>query len=171
MKYSKIIMKAYPFLENVIETERKNYTVRCLNSAYYPTDTAVFCEQLLSRMEQRKKLYDLKRKLDVLFSRLTDLEKDLILFKYAGKTPRTPFKFTERTYFRKQVKLIKKIEKFLSYLNVSDEQFERDFMGMTYFQVLFDEEIASKRKRSSVSVKKAFNIFTGSGDKKAARSA
>lgn len=136
MEYAKILLSAYPYLDGVIKQEGENYLRRCYNSAYFFSPTDDFCSKLISLYQDREKLIVLKNKLDVLFSRLSDEERDLLRFKFAGRMPEKKFSFSTRTYFRKQIKLLKKVEEYLNYLNITEEVFKKEYSKMEYFKVL-----------------------------------
>ena len=144
MKYVKILLAAYPEMEGLIRSEKEAYMGRCRNSAYFYEPTELFAEKLISKFESVNKLIELKRKLDVMFSRFSDEEKDLIMFKYAGKQPKKAFTFSLRTYFRRQIKLLKKAETFLGYLGIDDKAFEKDYLDIGYFSIM----VALSKKRS-----------------------
>ena len=148
MGYANVLISAYPNLGSVIKTENDNYLRRCLNSAYFNEPVETFTEKLLSMIAEKQKLIDLKCKLDVLFSRLTDEEKALILFKYTGKVPENKFCFSLRTYFRKQKRLQKKIETFLSYLNITEDVFEREYKNIRYFKILSEVSREKGRRKN-----------------------
>ena len=152
MEYAKILLSAYPNLNRVIKTENDNYMRRCYNSAYFCEPTEAFATALIDMMEKRKKLIDLKEKLDLLFSRLSEEEKALIMFKYAGVIPENKFEFSLRTYFRKQKKLLKKIETYLNYLNITEDVFKERYMDVRYFNVLLDTVSKSRRKKNEARV-------------------
>ena len=152
MEYAKILLSAYPNLNRVIKTENDNYMRRCFNSAYFCEPAEVFTTSLIDMMESRRKLIDLKNKLDLLFSRLSDEEKALIMFKYAGIMPKNKFNFSLRTYFRKQKKLLAKIETYLKYLNITEDVFKKQYMHIRYFNVLADTVKESKRKKNEARV-------------------
>jgi hypothetical protein len=152
MEYAKVLLSAYPNLARVIKTENDNYMRRCYNSAYFSEPTETFTTALIDMMEKRRKLIDLKEKLDLLFSRLTEEEKALIMFKYAGVMPKNKFEFSLRTYFRKQKKLLKKIETYLNYLNITEDVFKERYMDVRYFNVLSDTVNESRRKKNEARV-------------------
>ena len=152
MEYAKILLSAYPNLEQVIRAEKDNYIRRCVNSAYFCEPTEIFAENVLNMLDERRRLIDLKSKLDLLFSRLTEEERQLIRFKYAGIAPKTKFGFSLRTYFRKQIKLLKKIETYLNYLNITEESFKKEYMNIRYFKIVADSVKSSIRRKNETCV-------------------
>ena len=156
MNYAEVLLLAYPDLDRMIENEKVGYLERCYQSAYFFEPCDKFAEKLMEKLEIRNRLIDLKSKLDCLYSRLDDEEKALIKFKYCGVLPENKFDFSLRTYFRKQIKLLDKIKEYLTYLNVTEEVFKRDYSKLIYFEVL--KEVAEKKRRfkNDVALKKMF---------------
>ncbi len=136
MDYVKIILTSYPKLDHVIMGYRDCISLRCRNSMFFWESPEEICAKVIEKKLILERLVDLKRKIDVLLSRLTDDEKDLIYAKYLGKPPRKKFNFSKRTYYRKQNKLLLKIKKYLSYLRIDEDTFERDFMYIPFFKLM-----------------------------------
>ena len=148
MEYAKILLSAYPNLGRFIKAANDNYLRRCLNSAYFSEPTETFAAGVLNLLDERRKLVDLKEKLDLLFSRLSDEERQLIKFKYAGIMPKNKFDFSLRTYFRKQIKLLEKVKTYLNYLNITEEVFKREYLGVAYFKIYADTVKNTARKKN-----------------------
>lgn len=159
MDYVKIILLSYPALDRLIYGLNESLNLRCKNSFYFWEPAEKMCNKILEKRAVINKLVDLKRKLDVLFSRLTDEEKDLIYLKYFEIAPKKRFSFSLRTYFRKQNGLLKKIQKYLSYMGIDGESFERDFMGMQFFQLIELKCNMIKRKNGATKLEAEF--FSG----------
>ena len=156
MDYAIILLSAYPNLDNVIKVEGENYLRRCLNSAYFMAPTEKVACSILSVYETKEKLIVLKNKLDLLFSRLDDEEKALIFLKYAGVQPKEKFKFSSRTYFRKQIKLLEKVKEYLGYLNLTEDVFIREYADIPYFKTLSQTLPDVMRRRNERALKTAF---------------
>ena len=157
MEYVKILLSAYPNLDKVIRTEGENYLRRCFNSAFFLEPCDKFSEKLLSLYARREKIIVLKNKLDVLFSRLSDEEKAMLNFKFAGILPKTKFTFSTRTYFRRQIKLMKKIEEYLGFLNLTEETFKKDYADIWFFKSLGQSVKEIARRRNDLALKKIFS--------------
>lgn len=156
MEHVKIILTSYPSLDSIILSLRESINLRCKNSFYFEAPTEKVCNKIIEKKIALEKLIDLKRKLDILFSRLTDEEKDLIYLKYFEIAPENTFNFTKRTYFRKQNKLLQKLEKYLSYLGIDEESFKREYMGMTFFKLIEIKCELIKRQKGSMRIEDEF---------------
>lgn len=136
MDYVKIILTSYPKLDQVITGYRECISLRCRNSMFFWESPEDICAKIIEKKLILERLVDLKRKLDVLLSRLNDDEKDLIYAKYLEIPPKKKFSFSKRTYYRKQLKLLQKIKKYLSYLRIDEESFQNDFMCIPFFKLM-----------------------------------
>jgi len=153
MDYAKILLSAYPNLGAAVKAVKENYLRRCYNSAYFSESVARFSQKVLNLFAEGEILADLKDKLDLLVSRLTDEEKDLFFFKYCGIMPKNKFDFSLRTYFRKQIKLQRKIETFLGFLNITEEVFKNKYMSTEFFRIMAAEYKSEGRKKQDARVK------------------
>lgn len=156
MDYVKIILTSYPSLDRLILALRESINLRCRKSFYFAESTEKLCSKIIEKKNTLDKLINLKRMLDILFSRLSEEEKDLIYLKYFEIEPKNNFAFTMRTYFRKQHKLLKKIEKYLSYLGIDEQSFRANFMGMTFFKLIEIKCELIKRKKGATKIESKF---------------
>ena len=127
MECTKIILSAYPKLEKVILSIEKCINERCYLSFHDNRDTLSIFSDIADLIERKNKLIGLKRKADKVISLLSEDEIDLLNCKFFNKMPKKPFSFTVRTYFRRQKKLLKKLDEYFSFIGLCDEKFFEDF--------------------------------------------
>ena len=102
---------------------------RCFSSYYDNRPVDVIFSEIADLIERKNKLIGLKKKIDLVFSLLSEEEIDLLNCKYFGKKPKNPFLFSMRTYFRKQKRLFLKLDEYFSFIGINDEKFFSDFKG------------------------------------------
>ena len=158
MEYAEVLLAAYGNVAGAIKSKRKNYFLRCQNSKYFYTPTDVFSQDLLDMLADCEKLIVLKNKLDVMFSRFSQEEKALLKFKYQGIRPKESFGYSLRTYFRKQNRLLDKVKRYLSYLGIDKETFDKDYLPIDYIEAIAGSMRTQKRHRNLSSVAAAFDI-------------
>lgn len=127
MQCTKIILSSYKNLDRVIKAIEEDINERCVGSYFDNRCVERIFDDVLKLFERKYKLLDLKRKVDKVFSLLSDQEKDLLFCKYLDISPKTKFNFSLRTYFRKQVKLLEKLDEYFSFIGINDEDFFKDF--------------------------------------------
>ena len=93
-----------------------------------------------------------------MFSRFSEEERQLLRFKYEGIKPNGRFDYSLRTYFRKQKKLLKKVELYLGYLGIDEHVFKTEYENIDYFQSVICALKWQKRRRNLSSVAAAFDI-------------
>ncbi len=158
MDYVQILMTSYPKLDRVIMGYRDCITLRCRGSLFFWESPEEICTKIIEKKLILERLVSLKSKLDVLLERLNDEEKDLIYMKYLEIPPKKKFKFTKRTYFRKQNKLLGKVKKYLSYLRIDEDTFERDYMCIPFFRLMKETCEETKNRKSPGAFEKEFFI-------------
>ena len=132
MQCAKIILSSYKNLDKVISAIDESVIEACVGSYKDKRRVEKIFEDILKKIERKNKLLELKRKVDKVFSLLSDEEKDLLFCKYLDISPKTPFNFSLRTYFRKQANLLEKLDRYFSYIGINDENFFKDFSNDRY---------------------------------------
>ena len=129
MECTKIILSSYSNVERVVKEIDNCIEKRCFNSYYDNRPVDSIFSEIADMIERKNKLTDLKKKVDLVFSLLSEEEIDLLNCKYFGKKPKNPFLFSMRTYFRKQKRLLIKLDEYFSFIGINDEKFFSDFKG------------------------------------------
>ena len=156
MDYVNVILTSYPRLDKLILGYKECVSMRCRTSCYLvePVEKTFF--KIYEKKIILEKLAILKKKIDILLSRLNEEERALIYIKYFDIKPQVKFGFSLRTYFRKQKKLKEKIKKYLSYLGIDEKSFEEDYMSISFFQMMKIRCEEIKRKNGTSSLEAIF---------------
>ncbi len=153
--YAKGILYAYPFLQ----TAGKDYEEHIKNKGLLSYDSRWtaegLAEYLAGEIIEMHNLEWLKAKLDEIFARLSEEEKWLLSLRYFGKKPNVGKKrWTERTYFRRQKRLLEKLTAMLALAGITEEVYERDFASVEIFRKINrcvesgkEEKISAKERR------------------------
>ena len=89
-------------------------------------------------METKQKLVDLRFKIKKVLERLDPEEYDLIDYKYFKNRHIDGFDHTSRNYFRRQHKVIEHLEELLSYIDLSEDKFKRDYYDIPFIRAIAD---------------------------------
>ncbi len=127
MNCTKIILSSYNNLNKVIRAIEDDIDDKCVFSFGNKMPCAQFVDQITEMIERKERLKLLKWKIDKVFSCLDDEEIDLLNCKYLNRPPKNKFCFSLRTYFRKQVKLLSKLDEYFSFIGLTDEKFFEEF--------------------------------------------
>lgn len=127
MNCTKIILSSYNNLNKMIQAIEDEIDDKCVFSYGNKMPCAEIVEDIAGMINRKERFKLLKWKIDKVFSFLNDEEIDLLNCKYLNKPPKHKFDFSLRTYFRKQVRLLKKIDEYFSYIGLSDETFFDEF--------------------------------------------
>lgn len=128
----KTLLYSYTTLEKVIESTDRLVYYKALASYHDNTKTLGQIDEILRLNEYSSRINGIKELIDGLLAVLSDLEKQMIEYKYFHKTRLYDFDPNDRSYFRQQLKLEKKIEAKLAYLNPTEAWFMEKF-GDIYF--------------------------------------
>lgn len=143
--YAKAVMYAYPLLKSV-ENDYDQY-IRNKALLSYKCEAFAAAWTIAKRIEEKQSLVWLRGRVDKLLKGLNETEIALVEARYFGKRKADNLCVStvcERSYFRKQERLAKKIACALSALGVTQEVFDQRFAKMDIFQSIYR---FSERKR------------------------
>ncbi len=172
MNYVKATLYAYPQMESI----GKSYGEHIANRAICSHDGRVATEKLMvylvGEIEEKRKIERLKLILDKALSGLSAEEKLLLDIRYFGKMEQSKRIFasikaglaegeyakiplwSERTYFRRQTALLKKIALRLKTQGVDKEEFLKEYAGLDglghiyrYLELRCEEASVLKKER------------------------
>lgn len=134
--YVKAILYAYPFLKTVEKDYEEHITNMALLSYAPRLSVENMMEKIAKEIVEMHNLEWLKGRLEAVFRKLTESERGLLAVKYFGKrkAPQSEGRgVSERTYFRRQGKLVERVGELLALNGVTEEIYLRDFAGMELF--------------------------------------
>ena len=159
--YAKTALYAYPNLEAVAEQIDELVEKKALSSINDYSPAVEQCEKIIDFTFQKDALFALKIRLREVFDKLTELEKDCLEYKYFKRKPKEyfiGFDFESRGYFRRQVKLAKKIAIELEKGGADDKWFEENCLSMDFFKELLkrviERESNTRKNKKKVKAKR-----------------
>ncbi len=139
--YVKIILYAYPLLKTVEQDYEEHIKNKAVLSYGSKLTAESLAEYLAGEILQMRKLEWLKGKVAEVLSSLTEIEGQLIRERYfrggrsMKKAPsRSGQSFAERTYFRMQTRLGRKIASVFVRAGLTEAAFDAEFAGIPLFQ-------------------------------------
>ncbi len=137
--YTKTVLYAYANIE-VIKAQIDDFVERkALASISDFSPCVEQCEKILEYTAQKVALIELKQQAEKVLKKLSAHEMDCLDYKYFKKKPKEyfiGFDFESRSYFRKQVSLIKKISEQFDRVGLTDEWFEKNCLNTNFFKEL-----------------------------------
>ncbi len=166
--YAKVLLYAYPLLKTV----GTDYEEHIRNKALLSYDSRLtaegLAEELAGEIIKMRRLEWLKAKIEEVLAGLSDVERELVALRYFGKSKkkagtalRNPLKgrsWTERTYFRRQLRLGDKLGSMLLLAGVSEEIYLREFREMDIFAKIHQCVEAGKDKKISAGERRFMGI-------------
>ena len=173
MNYVKAVLYAYPQMESIGRSYGEHIANRAILSHNGRVATEKLMVYLAEEIEEKRKVEGLKGILDKLLASLSTEEKLLLDIRYFGKMEQSKRIFasikaglaqgeyakiplwSERTYFRRQTALLKKIALRLKTQGVDKDAFLKEYIGLDgighiyrYLELGCDDESVLKKERA-----------------------
>ncbi len=153
-KYVRVILYGYTNIETLKEEINDIILKKALASMQDFSPCNEQCEKIIDYIGQKVLLSELKSKVKVVFRGLTELELDLLDYKYFKLKPKEHFKNIDtesRSYFRRQTNIIHKLSELFEKILLTDEWFENNCLKINYFrhmlkQIEYQDKRFSQRK-------------------------
>ena len=155
--YLKTILYAYGTLDKRIEIIDDNVLSLALKSMNNFSPCFNQCENIVKLTQEKEKMFDLKIVIGRILKKFTEEELQLLDYKYFKHRPRESyvnFDNSNRAYFRKQDRILEKLDIELSKTRLTEEYFinvylKFDFIFDIYKRVLELTKAYSKNRRNS----------------------
>lgn len=141
--YEKTILSSYYRIDEYIEDCEKAVVYRALTSYSTKESTMTQIDKIINLIYAKNRLCELKSKLEGVFSKFTQDETDCIKYKYYHIKPSEDFDYTSRNYFRKQLRIIKKIGCMLDKRKLDEKWFCENYLDIYFLKSLYERQ---KRK-------------------------
>lgn len=134
--YIKALLYIYPRLGKIGEDYGEYIKNRALRSYVYKGGTEALCEQLAGEIVKKRRTGELKELLDGVLENLTEGERFLLEVRYFGRKSRLAAYSeqtaaeacgSERSYYRRQERLIGKVGRLIKRAGLTEEAFMRDY--------------------------------------------
>ena len=156
----KAILYTYPKLSRIEEDYEDHIKNKATLSYRYRGSTEALTEYILTEILKKRRLAQLKSDLDQLFLSLTDEERLLLKIRYFGKIRRAKNKeknktadelsevnsvregaekklWSERTYYRKQERLLKKLMAKFNEIGLTKEVFMEELLEYEFLRMVY----------------------------------
>ena len=134
--YCKCMLYAYPNVDQLLEQLDTLVEKKALSSMDDFSPCIEQCESILSLTAQKDVLILLKVKLDKILCQFSSEEKELLDYRYFKQKPKENyigFDFSSRSYFRRQEKVLKKINFCCESEGLNDQWFEKECLKNNFF--------------------------------------
>ena len=153
-EYVKTLLYTYPHIRKTIERIDQIVMKKALNSMTEYDNCLLQCEYVVGLTMQKALLTEMFYYVDKVVSRFTKEERDCLDYKYFKSKPKEYFQnmdLSSRNYFRKQQYLINEVSKYLGWLGLGDEWFDKLCSGVPIVKKM----LYSVKVSSPVSIKKS----------------
>ena len=157
----KTILYTYPKLKTLEEDYGQHIENKAVLSHRYHGDPCELVEYIAGEILKKRKLEWLKKELDCLFDKLSEEEYLLLSIRYFGKISRAKnegkkldgakeflekYHWSERSYYRKQGRVLKKMGAEINRIGITKEVFEKEYLQFEFFKMVYRFLKAKKKK-------------------------
>ena len=147
LNYVKTLLYAYPHVTALTEQIDDIVLSKALSSIrdYSPCEEQ--CEKIIELTEQKKTLIDFKLKMDKVVKKLNEYELDCLDYKYFKQKAKeyfVDFDASSRTYFRRQIRIAKKVNSLVEVNGINDEWFVKKCLKMSFFFELLRRVVSAE---------------------------
>lgn len=137
--YAKSLLLAYPNLDAVISQIDELVERKALSSMSDTSPAFFQCKSIVDFTAQKHLLIQSKLIIGDVLKKFSEEEIECIDYKYFKSKPRNCFvnlDTTSRSYFRRQIKIIKKFAEWIERAGIDDVRFEKEFLSIDFFKEL-----------------------------------
>ena len=160
----KTVLYAYPQLDRISRDYEEHVKNKAMLSYGSKMTTERLAEYLAAEIVRRQSVDKLKGSVERVLLTLTEEEKALLDTRYFGKIDKVrrafaaqraglcnlPYKpWSERTYYRKQARLLKKLMGLLHAEGLEEKVFDEEYMEIDYIALLYQYLLAGKEVSGS----------------------
>ncbi len=157
LTYAKCVLYAYANINRIIEDIDEIVLSKALASMEDISPCIEQCENILAYTDQKQRLLFLKAVMDKILEKCSPKEKAIFEYKYCRKRSKdykAMFDCRQRSYYRKQIKLVTDFAFKLEKKGITDKFFEEELQPMTFFDTMLKFVVQKdkkdyKRKRKS----------------------
>ena len=142
--YEKVLLLSYPHLANIIDDMDKLVCQKAYSSFTNNISCLDLSEKIITIIDKKDRLIDLKIKLDEIFKNFSIEELWLLEQKYFKRksvlkklSGKITIQYTLRTYFRKQNRLLEKFSKSLCHKGMIESWFLERYGDIEWFNSLY----------------------------------
>lgn len=135
----KTILYSYPSFDGVLDGIEKLAYYKAVTSYTDCNKTLKQVDKILLLNNQADRLRGLKNIIDGILSDILPEERELIEYKYFRRKNNENFDYTSRQYFRRQIKLAKKLDKIAQKKGFDEAWFDENFSDIYFLKVKFQK--------------------------------
>ena len=154
--FEKVLLYSFPHLKNIIGDMDKLVCQKAYSSFSNNVSCLDLSEKIIKIIDRKDRLIDLKMKLDEIFKGFTQEEMLLLEQKYFKRkiyikklTEKISIKYSLRTYFRKQNRLLEKLSKSLRNTGMSESWFLDKYGDIDWFNCLYTRLKNDEKNKTS----------------------
>lgn len=151
--YAKAMLYAYPYVDSMIQRMDEKIMNKALGSMFDTSPSEEQCAKVVVLLGQKEDLKYLKHVIERMIMKFPLSDFDYFDYRYFKIRPKEYYKDKikiDRTYYRKQDRLIKKFCSIFCAIGGDDKWFEEKFLSIKYIKNLYNkllERESEKKKR------------------------
>lgn len=134
MCYAKVVLFAYPYLQDAALAIDRQIEKRCRLSFYSQQPCFDYAEKIAKLISDKRYLLLLDEKISAVLKRFSEEERILIGYKYFKNRPIEGFDYKSRQYFRRQIKVLEKFSKMLDLIGLDEKTFHKLYSHIPYIK-------------------------------------
>lgn len=159
--YAKTMLYAYPYIDKMIQRLKDRILNKAMASMFDFSPSEEQCASVVVLIQKKDDLVQLKHVIERMIMKFSFSDFDYFDYKYFKIRPRKDYQDKiklDRTYYRKQDKLIKKFCKIFSAIGGDDKWFEDKYLNIGYIRNLYSKVLAIEKKCATIKKKMSSHI-------------
>lgn len=155
-KYVKTMLYAYPYIDSMVKRLEDKIINKAVASMFDISPSEEQCAQVIVMVQRKEDLKELKHLIELMIMKFPFSDFDYFDFKYFHIRPKEYYKdkiVLDRTYYRKQEKLLKKFQLIFSAIGGDDEWFKDKYMCLGCIRSIYcrvdEQEKKGKKKQAT----------------------
>ncbi len=148
INYAKTMLYAYPFIDSFVKRLEEKILNKAINSMYDISPCEEQGANILVLSGRKEDLQYMKHLVELMIMKFPREDFDYFDYKYFNIRPKQEYKKKlkfDRTYYRKQDKLLNKFALILSAIGGSNEWFEDLFLSIPYIKNIYKKVLAMQK--------------------------
>ncbi len=148
-KYIKTMLYAYPYIDSMVKRLEQKIINKAVGSMFDVSPSEEQCAKVAVMVQRKEDLKELKHLIELMIMKFSFSDFDYFDYKYFHIRPREYYKDKiklDRTYYRKQEKLLKKFESIFSAIGGDDEWFKDKYLPIGYVRNVYTRVNEQEKK-------------------------
>lgn len=150
--YAKTMLYAYPYVDSMIQRIDEKILNKALSSMFDTSPSEEQCAKVVVLSGKKEDLRYLKHLVERMVMKFSFSDFDYFDYRYFKLRPREYYKGKikiDRTYYRKQERLLKKFCSILLAIGGDDTWFEEKFLTIKYIKNLYQKIVEAEKNKKT----------------------